>query len=359
MSEKAYNAALSVTACFAVLVFLCGCFSCVFYALQTSSAYSQTAEAAKTECVAEYEETIVDTTSPETFESLTDTVTRLKYRYPNYLRLYTAGYSEGGRELLMYTLGNGAKKALIVGGIHAREHITVKYLLKVTEDYCIAATSGGFYGDYDIYGLLNDYTFYIVPCVNPDGVEIILSRDKAQPGVRISALSEYKANKNGVDINRNFPLAWESIDNGVNSPSDYFFKGYESASESETRALMTLCDKNDFDFMLSVHIKGNLLYWGDTYNNAYNAKFKAFAQDLASACSLKMTEPTDKAKNYGGGFENWFRNTYAKPGVCVELSDYENKIKPCGDENYADFSAFVNYPETAFLIAAAACSQNK
>ena len=79
---------------------------------------------------------IVNTSTPETFDSLLGTVTTLKNRFPDMIKIFTAGYSEGGREIMMYTLGNGNKKALVTGAIHAREHITTKYLLKVTEDYC-------------------------------------------------------------------------------------------------------------------------------------------------------------------------------------------------------------------------------
>ena len=54
-----------------------------------------------------------------------------------------------------------------------------------------------------------------------------------------------------------------------------------------------------------------------------------------------MTEPTKKAKDYGGGFENWFRHQFNRPGICIELSDIENIVEPCGNENYNDFNEFV------------------
>lgn len=303
---------------------------------------------------------IVNTTTPETFDSLLGTVTALKNCYPDIIKIYTAGYSESGREILMYTLGNGNKKALITGAIHAREHITTKYLLKVTEDYCNAYYSAtGYYRTYDIYKLLNEYTLYIIPCINPDGLEIILSNDTPENNVRVSKLSEYKANKKGVDLNRNFPIAWDYINNGVTAPADYYFKGYESGSAKETQALMNLCFENDFSFMISVHIKGNCIFWGDTYKTQNNIIYKAFAEDICNASGLLMTNPTKKAKDYGGGFENWFRHQFDRPGVCIELSDVENIVEPCGNENYKDFNKFVNYEKSSNAIAAAMVSENK
>ena len=176
MSDKAFKLSISFLAIFSAVVATL----CILNFFFTANKPTQSIPSENT---AQLEETktqlpIVNTTSPETFDSLLGTLTILKNRYPDLIKIYTAGYSEGGREILMYTLGTGNKKALITGAIHAREHITTKYILKTTEDYCNAYyNTTGYYGDYDIYKLLNEYTLYIIPCVNPDGLEIILSND--------------------------------------------------------------------------------------------------------------------------------------------------------------------------------------
>lgn len=359
MSDKAFRLSLSFLSIFSALVLTVGILFSFFTDKTSSQQNPPSQENTQTEEV-EKQMPIVNTNSPESFDSLLETITALKNRYPDMIKIYTAGYSESGRELLMYTLGNGNKKALITGAIHAREHITTKYILKVTEDYCDAYYGAtGYFGSYDIYSLLNEYTLYIIPCANPDGLEIILSNDNPEKGVRVSKLSEYKANKKGVDLNRNFPIAWNSINNGVTSPADYYFKGYESGSAKETQALMNLCLENDFAFMISVHIKGNCIFWGDTYKTENNPIYKAFAEDICNASGLSMTNPTQKAKDYGGGFENWFRHQFNRPGVCIELADVENIVEPCGNKNYKDFNQFVNYEKSSNAIAAAMTSTNK
>lgn len=357
MSDKAFRLSLSFLSIFSAFVLTVGILINIFTAINNKK-HQPTIE-----CITEAEETntpdIVNTASPESFDTLLETVTALKNQFPDLIKIYTAGYSESGREIIMYTLGNGEKKALITGAIHAREHITTKYLLKVTEDYCDAFYSAtGCYGSYNIYNLLDEYTLYIIPCANPDGLEIILSNDSPDKNVRVSELSEYKANKKGVDLNRNFPIAWNYIDNGVNSPADYYFKGYESGSAKETQTLMNLCLENDFSFLISVHIKGNFIFWGDTYRTTYNSIYKAFAEDICNASGLLMIKPTKEAKDYGGGFENWFRHQFNRPGICVELSHKKNTIEPCGSENYKDFNNFVNYEYSSNVIAAAMASTN-
>ena len=87
--------------------------------------------------------------------------------------------------------------------------------------------------------------------------------------------------------------------------------------------------------------------------------YKAFAEDICNASGLLMTQPTKKPKDYGGGFENWFRHQFDRPGVCIELSDVENIISPCGNQNYKNFNNFVNYEKSSNAIAAAMASSNK
>lgn len=305
-------------------------------------------------------ESIIDTGKPESYSSMLGVISSLRSRYSNTLKLFTLGYSTTGKAIPMLTMGTGEKKALVIGAIHAREHLTTKYILKCVEEYSYALEHGdGTLGEYDLKKLFSQYTLYIVPCANPDGLEIVRSSMKPSKKVSVDKLEDYKANYNGVDLNRNFPLAWNEIDNGIERPFGYFFKGYKSGSEKETKALMKLCQENDFSFLLSIHIKGNCIFWGDKYNESYNSVHKAFAEDIAEASGLYVTEPTEKATSYGGGFENWFRHTYTKPGLCIELVDNENKINPCTNENYADFERIVNYEKTRFIFGAALSSDNK
>ncbi len=357
MSDKSYRACLTLIGLFSAIVLITGI---VMSILPHFTRTEAPASAPAQELINETLPPIVDTSYAESFDGIIDTISLLRHRYPTLIKLRTAGYSENGREIFGVELGRGSQKALVTGAIHAREHLTTKYLLKVIEDYCLAYESENpYYGGYNIKELLDKYTLYIIPCANPDGLEIIRGRQAVKEGVRLSGLSEYKANATGTDLNRNFPLAWEYIDNGVTSPADYYFKGYKPESAAETKVLTSLCLNNDFAFLISVHIKGNCIFWGDTYNTDYNELYKAFARDICDASGLNMTEPTQKPKDFGGGFENWFRHTFNKPGVCIELMSPELTVEPCGNENYRNFSKTVNYEESSKALAAAMASTNK
>jgi protein MpaA len=71
-------------------------------------------------------------------------------------------------------------------------------------------------------------SLYFIPKLNPSGT---------------------RKNSNGVDLNRNFPTKnWELGDKN----SDYF-GGNSPASEIETKYLVDLIDKNNFDAIITIH----------------------------------------------------------------------------------------------------------
>lgn len=296
---------------------------------------------------------VIDKTTAESYNSIVSTANRLAAAYPDLVTVGSAGQSAAGRELVMLKVGTGDKKALVVGAVHAREHLTTKFLLCLVNDYCIAYNTGAAVGTFDVKTLLDAYTLYIIPCANPDGLEIIFSRESPDEGVSVSALDEYKANKAGIDINRNFPLNWENLNNGVTAPADYYYKGDEPADAVETRALMALCDAHDFAFMLSIHVKGDVIFWGNDYDIDGSDATYDFADYLCDSSGFTMTDALTDTDDYCGGFEDWFRCTYQKPGVCVELVDDTVTIEPCGNANYADFDETVQYQDSYTVVAAA------
>lgn len=140
------------------------------------------------------------------------------------------------------------------------------------DEYASAYNSNTKLGKYNVKKLLNEYTLYIVPMVNPDGVNLVQNGIKAvkdQKKVKSIKMlqktySEWKANINGVDLNRNYPVKWNKINNGVKVPSSEKFKGYEAGSEPEVQAIMNLCNENDFLLAISYHTKGEVIYWADS-----------------------------------------------------------------------------------------------
>lgn len=296
---------------------------------------------------------IVNYIKRPTYRSIQSQIEQLEETYPDLISVSTIGKSVQGRNLSLIQLGTGETKACIISGIHARESITVSYLMRCVEEFCVAYHSKtGKFGGYNIKELLDQYTLYLVPLANPDGLEIIAGRDT--PEVEITyrgdmTIKDYKGNANGVNLNKNFPLNWTGINNTVVSPDAEGYKGESAYSEPETKALMKLCNTNDFVWMTSIHVRGNCVYWSDAVSpsvgNAEN-----IATELEKQCGFYKCETSVDVNGFGGGFENWFRKKFNRPGFCLELMPLDIEVTPTTDENHQYFSASVRWDTTKKAI---------
>ena len=97
----------------------------------------------------------------------------LAQKYPDYLKVSSVGTSVDGRAIYQAIMGNpNAKHAIfIMGTIHGREWMNSWILMEQLE-WCLdnwnsTAPNGETYRN-----VFNDCCIYLLPMVNPDGVEI-------------------------------------------------------------------------------------------------------------------------------------------------------------------------------------------
>lgn len=285
---------------------------------------------------------IVNPYVPYTYEQMMDESDRLYEKYPDIISLGSIGTSVEGRELLLVKLGRGEKKIVMCGSHHAREYISSTFLMKMTEDYAKAYVQRQKLGKFDVRALLDKVTIYIVPMVNPDGVNLVnkgITAVKDQEAVQSMVMleptfREWKSNINGVDLNRQYPAFWKEKYDNVGKSASENFKGIQPATEPEVKAMMNLSTGNDFILAASFHTKGNVIFWADRGTVDKIPGAKDIAKRLSSLTRYIRMPISEKPSVYGAGYENWFRLQFNRPAFCIELTPLNKTDIPHDDKKF-------------------------
>ena len=272
----------------------------------------------------------------------------LAARYP-FLSAGEAGKSVMGRPLWYLRAGEGENRVLYNAEHHANEWITTPVLLKFMEELSKAYAEGG-----SIYGqsaqkLLASSSIYIVPAVNPDGMDIQTgeltegayyqqARKMAADYPDIPFPSGWKANISGVDLNLQYPAGWEQAKKnkyalGFTSPGPGDFVGYAPLTAPESRAMYDFTLSLFPALTLSYHTQGRVIYWKFLDYEPVNSKKIA---ETFSAVSGYAMENTPYASGFAG-YKDWYIQQFDRPGYTIECGVGANPL-PISDfgKIYAD-----------------------
>ena len=198
---------------------------------------------------------------------------------------------------------------------------------------------------------MHKYTLYIIPCCNPDGLDICNGGEKPVFDFPNLDRGQYKGNARNVNINRNFPYGW----NDAYSGNKYGIsnKGTKPASEPETQAIMNLCKSNKFEWGIDIHILSGGIYWRANHTGVVPNDY-SFATKVSNACGLPLFAAGYDEANYGAVFSNWFRDYFKKPAICVELVPM-SKVLSWNDYRLhtQKFDYCSNWSNSKFLFAGA------
>ena len=163
---------------------------------------------------------IVSTNVPYNSSVLRQNLVSLIQSYP-FLNMQTVGNSVLGKPIYVVKLGNGPKSVFYSASIHANEWITSVVLMKFIEDYAEAYVNNDTLYNRSVRNLFNTCSIFIMPMVNPDGVDLVTSSISSSSPYFKNALaiskqfsnipfpSGWKANIRGVDLNLQFPARME------------------------------------------------------------------------------------------------------------------------------------------------------
>lgn len=272
---------------------------------------------------------IVDTNINYTYEVMESDIQGLKARYP-FIETGTLGKSVLGKNLYYIKLGNGPNEVFYNASHHSLEWITSVLLMKYIENFSKAYAEGTTLAGYNVRDIWSKSTIYILPMVNPDGVNLVLDglqRDNPFYSnlIRWNNFSTdfskvWQANIRGVDLNHNYDASWNlskqaEVALGITGPGPTRFSGPFPESEPETKAVANFTRNHNFRLVLAYHSQGEVIYW--TYSNIIPPDAQRIAELLSSVSGYELSQ-TSGIASYAG-YKDWFIEKYRRPGFTIEV----------------------------------------
>lgn len=195
--------------------------------------------------------------------------------HPDRATLVPVGGSIEGRPILALRIGGTSPDAvpmLVNGAQHAREWIAAMVTTCVADRLV-----RGYDTDPVIREFVDHTELWIIPIVNPDGYQYSWSSNRYW--------RKNRRGSHGVDLNRNFSLAWGGSGSSKDKRSE-IYRGEYAFSEPETIALRDLVRREQVKLHVDFHAYGQLLLypWNHTPAPAKDRdNFAAVGDRLASA----------------------------------------------------------------------------
>lgn len=223
------------------------------------------------------------------------------------------GHSVAGRPLEVYRFGSGPTERMIVAGIHGGYEWNTIALA----DELITHLSQ------HPELVPPDKTLYLLRALNPDG-------EARAHGV------EGRANENGVDLNRNWPVNWQYdwpragcwVYRSITA-------GWRPASEAETAALMDFLLHHRIDALISYHSAVLGIFPGGRPPDAASV---SLAKAVARVSNYPYP-PIDTGCEMTGMFADW-ASANGIAAIDLELTDHQHTDF---EQNLTILSVFLNW----------------
>ncbi len=234
------------------------------------------------------------------------------------------GDSTQGRPIVAHRFGNGRSVRAILAGIHGAYEWNTVGLAEALIAHLTDQPEE----------IPPDVTLWIVPVVNPDGY----AHARGAAG---------RANANGVDINRNFPVLWQG-DWPRAGCWDLLpiSAGEEPASEPETLAVMAFLLSQHVEAVVSYHSAALGIFAG---GQPPDPRSEQLAQALAAASGYAYP-PIDVGCAYTGQLIDWA----AASGIAAVDVELTTHYRLDFEENLALLKAFLRWSPSELASAVSA-----
>lgn len=264
-------------------------------------------------------------------KKIDEDLSALQGGYPE-LEVMTIGKSVLGHAIPAVRIGTGSKHIHYNGSFHANEWITSLLLMIFIEDLLQANRAQSNINAVNIAELLSACSLWVVPMVNPDGVDLVQNgftadnnpfyRDILQANNGSTNFRNWKANIRGVDLNDQFPANWDREYNRRETagPSPLNYPGPHPLSEPEAQAMAGFTTTHDFDLVMVFHTQGEEIYWG--YDQKEPDESEGIIRKLQKVSGYRAVRYVES----DAGYKDWFIAEWRRPGFTVECGSGQNPL---------------------------------
>jgi carboxypeptidase T len=249
--------------------------------------------------------------SDSAYHNYSETVSQINSvasSYPAIVQRITLGNSHEGRPVYALKVSDNVAtdeaepEVMFTANQHAREHLTVEMAL-----YLLGELTSNYPGDARIRNIVDSREIWIVPMVNPDGVEYDIAtgsyrmwRKNRQPNPGSSTV--------GTDLNRNWGYRWGCCGGSSGSFSSETYRGASAFSAPETSNVRNLVNSRviggvqQIRASIDFHTYSELVLWpyGYTFTDVPadmtaddQAVFSSFGREMASTNGFTPEQGSD------------------------------------------------------------------
>ena len=274
---------------------------------------------------------IVRTDIPITSEANEQYIKALVSTYP-FLRTEVLTTTAFQRPISTLVAGNGPRKVIFSASHHANEWITSLVLLQFAEELADAIQTGKNIFGKNAKDLAEQVTIYMVPMVDPDGVDLVVGA--IEPGDIQYDLAErlardyptipfpegWKANLLGVDLNLQYPAGWLQareikFAQGFVKPGPRDYVGRAPLNQFETQALAGYTEFIDPALVLALHSQGKEIYW--QFKDIFVPGAEELGRKMAEISGYTLADTPFNSSF--AGYKDWFIQEFRRPGYTVEV----------------------------------------
>ena len=292
---------------------------------------------------------IVNTKIPITAASCEEMILEIVRSYP-FCRTELLTTTAFQRPVRTLVIGEGPRKVIYSAAHHANEWITALVLLKFAEELAEAIQKGGQLFGVDAESISRTATIYMVPMVDPDGVDLVigairpgdiqydLAQRLAENYPAIAFPDGWKANLLGVDLNLQYPAGWLQareikFSQGFTQPGPRDYVGRAPLNQFESRALAGYTEAIDPALVLAYHSQGKEIYW--QFKDIEIDGARELGEEFARVSGYSLTEVPYNSSF--AGYKDWFIQQFRRPGYTIEVGEGKNPLPLSQfDEIYRD-----------------------